>query len=275
MSRQLVRPTIKYKFIGYFDESEDQATLAIAGFLGPTHHWASFEDAWASIVREYGMPEFHMSDSENRRGFWESWLDPARRRAVQQRFIDLVARSRLPSPAGYVVGIDLEAYERIVPPLRDRPPQYRKPWVFAFEHLIDRMLEAQRMSNAATHEQQLMDVVFDEKDEFRGRAKEMVSSILVDSVYPLGTLRFEDSKKYPGLQAADLLAYEARRALTEVIKGSPPKPVRDQFWELMNAKTFSGTRRIYAEFWDVETLEFVAATDKLPRLGNPKPQSQS
>jgi hypothetical protein len=74
---------------------------------------------------------------------------------------------------------------------------------------------------------------------------------------------FENSLDRVGLQAADLLAFEARRVLTDSIIGG--KPVRPQWSRLMRATTFSGTPRFFAHYWDADSLEF-AETPSGPSL---------
>ena len=103
---------VAYKLIGYFDESEEDKTFCMAGVIASARHWAAFEDPWSALVAEYdGMSEFHMQECENRLGFWKDWDDPADRRAVQQRFLNLIVGHPLPFPMGLVVGIDVPAYE--------------------------------------------------------------------------------------------------------------------------------------------------------------------
>jgi hypothetical protein len=131
-----------------------------------------------------------------------------------------------------------------------------KPWIFALVHLLDRMVTVQRLSNKTLGTDERLGLFFDEKDEFAGRVGEMVRAIkrnLMD--YPLGDVAFDDSRNQPALQAADLLAYEARRSMTEVVLPTDPsKEVRDQWWQLMHATLPSGGRRIWADYWDAEAL---------------------
>ena len=53
-----------------------------------------------------------------------------------------------------------------------------------------------------------------------------------------------------GLQMADLIAYEMRKALSAVILDDETKGIRDQWMHLMAATMPGGQRRIYANFWD-------------------------
>jgi len=145
---------IAYKFVGCFDESEDKDVLCMAGFFAPAHHWPSFGGAWLRIVASVGMVEFHAADCENRTGFFETWDKPTERRAVEQRFLDLITKRADPSPVGFVVGIDLVAYARTLgPSLKSTLARgYHKAWLLAFVHALNRMVEAQRIANQTTRE---------------------------------------------------------------------------------------------------------------------------
>jgi hypothetical protein len=237
------------KVAGYFDESEDASTFCLAGWLAPTHHWDPFEKAWQSLVDEYGMPEFHMYDCQARKGFWESWTNPADRWAVQFRFLDVLTKRPPPSPYGSVVAIDLDAHSTT---------GSAKPWLLAFDHILARMVELQRAFNWRTADFERLALVFDEKDEFRARALEMVDRAKAQPEYRnvIGSVTFDDSKNQPALQAADLLAYEARRAVTALYKKN--QLPRAQWLQLKNAKmTYSTENRIRAEYYDASTSSFL------------------
>ena len=243
---------MSYRFIGYFDESEDEHIFCLGGVAAATHHWSLFEDAWSALMDDYpGLPEFHAEHCVNRRGYWESWDDPEQRDAALLRFVDLIAASQLPFPMGFVVAIDLDAYRQ------SKRVSDDNPWVFAFRHTLDRVVEMQGFFNKATGSTERVSLFFDKKDRVAGRVNRLVSDIRDE--LPIGAVAFDDSQNQPGLQAADLIVYEARKALTEVIIGE--KPMRESWRRLMNSSTFSGTRRVWAERWDAEALEFA----ELPR----------
>lgn len=244
----------RYRSTGYFDESEDATTLCLAGLFAPDHHWHPFESAWRSLLEEYGMAEFHCADCEHGDGFFESWTNPADRTAVEQRFIDLIVSNPSPAPAGYIAVIDVPAFMMAVGGKPKVPRRERQPWMFAFRQVFDRMVEAQEMMNKTFSVDERADLVFDEKDEFAGRVNELLKSVQSDRHFPIGTVSFVNSRARVGLQAADLLAFEARRVLTDSIVGG--KPVRPQWSRLMRAADFAGAPRFFAHYWDAATLEF-------------------
>lgn len=244
----------RYRYTGYFDESEDGTTLCLAGLFASDHHWLPFESAWRSLLAEYRMAEFHCADCEHGDGFFESWTNPADRAAVEQRFIDVLVNNLSPEPAGYLAVIDVPSFGKAVAGKPMVPRRERKPWMFAFRQVFDRMVEGQKMMNEMFSVDERADLVFDEKDEFAGRVKELLKSVTSAREFPVGKVSFENSRDRVGLQAADLIAFEARRVLTDSIVHS--KPVRPQWSRLMRATTFSGNPRFFAHYWDADTLEF-------------------
>ena len=110
-----------------------------------------------------------------------------------------------------------------------------------------------------------VELVLDQKDEFRGRVEKMLEDVEGDADYPIGKVTFADSQSRAGLHAADLLAYEARRCLTEVLTRRPPKLVRDQWRQLMNARLPGGGPRIWADYWDPQVLEFTNVLTVMPK----------
>ncbi len=250
---------VAYKFIGYCDESEDVSYLCLASVVAAAHHWAPFEDAWQTLVSEYGMPEFHMQELEHRKGFWENWDNPADRRAVEQRFLDLFCNPYWPVSA-FLVGVDLAAFaETVGPKIKAIHPGkgYDKPWLFAFVHLLDRMTMMQRHTNLMFGTDERLGLFFDEKDKVAGRVADIVQTIRQDVPFPqIGAVAFDDSRNQPAIQAADLLAYEARRALSEIIlPEEPTKDIRDPWWQLMHAKSSRGRQQVWAENWNAAALQ--------------------
>jgi len=260
----------RYRFTGYFDESEDATTLCLAGLWAPDHQWHPFESAWRSLLDEYGMGEFHCSDCEHRDGFFESWTNPADRTAVEQRFIDVLVSNPSPSPAGYLAVIDVLAFRKAVAGKPKAPRREQQPWMFAFRQVLDRMVEAQRMMNEQFSVDERIDLVFDEKDQFAGRVNELLKSVSSDPDFPIGTVSFAKSHDRVGLQASDLLAFEARRVLTDSIVGG--KPVRPQWSRLMRAHVL-GRPRFFAHYWDADTLEFAELPTGSLRSGRVTGQS--
>jgi len=74
----------------------------------------------------------------------------------------------------------------------------------------------------------------------------------------LGPVVFEDSREQPGLQMADLLAYEARKVLTDIFKRTNTQP-RDQWMQIQRSKLPNGGPRVWPFLWDDFHMRVVLA----------------
>ena len=96
-----------------------------------------------------------------------------------------------------------------------------RPYLFAFTRVLDRMILLQSSVNVRLGIDERIGLLFDEKDEFAGRAQQLSKEARA-SGYPIGGVAFVDSSEHPGLQMADVLAYEVRRYLTETVRAAQP-----------------------------------------------------
>lgn len=254
-----VGAVLVYKMEGYSDESGDDSTphFALAGLFAPSHHWGLFEGAWESLVAEYdGLDEFHTEHCVNRTGYWKSWENPADRDAVLQRFVRLLSDSPYPSPIGFVTLIDLEPFQK------STRIKEKNPWIFAYCDMVSRMIAAQVISNDVLSGDERMGFVFDIKDGVKGRALAIAEALGSSPTFPRGAVSFDDSRNHAALQGADLLAYESRKSVSDMVKaeavvasgGTPEFVIRESWRRLMDATMPNGQKRIWAQRWDADAL---------------------
>jgi len=215
--------------------------------------WAIIIPPWQALLNEYEIPEFHAEHCEHRKGFWETWTDPTERFTAARRFLDLITVNRLPFPAIYATGVDLQCFKEIAAPMiRAAHPGKRLdvPWLLAFHQVLDDMLHAQGFTNEAVGTHESIDLICDEKDNFSGRVGRRAQELKQTTHRPLAAVTFASSESAVGIQIADLVAYELRKALTAVMLNDETRGIRDQMMQLMDAKMPGGQRRIYANRWD-------------------------
>jgi hypothetical protein len=244
---------VPFKWVGYCDESEDETTLGIACVFARAADWLTVAAPWQKLLAEYGIAEFHAVDCEHHKGPWESWTSPADRAAAARRFLAVITENPLPFPAVYATAVDLNIFEEIAAPqIRAAHPGKRldKAWFLALHAVLDAMLHAQAISNSTFGTRELLDLICDEKDEFRGRVARWAAEVKTTTNLPLADVTFAESQSAVGLQMADLIAYEARKALTAVILDDEERGIRDEWMELMRATGPGGQRRIYGTLWD-------------------------
>jgi hypothetical protein len=244
---------VPFKYVGYCDESEDATSLVITCVFARAADWSYIIPPWQALLNEYEMPEFHAEHCEHRKEFWESWTDPTERSAVASRFLDLITVNPLPFPAVYATAIDLKCFNEIAAPMiRAAHPGKRldSPWLLAFHQILDDMPYAQHFTNNILQTRELLDLICDEKKEFGARIGRRVKELKDRKDQPLADVTFANSESAVGLQMADLIAYEARKAITAVILNDHERGIRDQWMQLMDAKMPGGQPRIYANLWD-------------------------
>jgi hypothetical protein len=215
--------------------------------------WAIIVGPWQELLSEYKIVEFHAEHCEHRKGSWETWTNPAERLAAASRFLDLITVNNLPFPVVYTTGVDLKSFNEIAAPrIRTVQPGKRldAPWLLALYQVLDNMLYAQSFTNNALGTRETIDLICDEKDDFRARVNRKVKELKETVGSPLADVTFASSESAVGLQMADLIAYEMRKALTAVILNDETRGIRDQWKQLMDATMPSGQDRIYATFWN-------------------------
>jgi hypothetical protein len=244
---------VPFKYVGYCDESEDDTSLVTTCVFARAADWALIVRPWQTLLNEYEMREFHAEHCEHRKGFWETWTDPTERLAAASRFLDLITVNRLPFLTVYATGVDLKCFKEIATPLiQTAHPSKRldAPWLLAFHQVLDDMLYAQRFTNNTLGTHEKIDLICDEKDDFSARVSRRVKELKETTDHPLADVTFANSESAVGLQIADLIAYEMRKALTAVILNDEARGIRDQWMQLMDATMPGGQRHIYATFWD-------------------------
>lgn len=141
---------IPFKYVGYCDESEDDTSLVITRVFARAADWSLIVPPWQALLAEYEMREFHAEHCEHRKGFWETWTDPAERSAAASRFLNLITVNRLPFPTIYATGVDLKSFQEIAAPLIEAAhpgERLNAPWLLAFHQVLDDMLRAQSFMN--------------------------------------------------------------------------------------------------------------------------------
>lgn len=206
----------------FCDESHTPGrAFCIAGYVGYSSTWNEFDQAWREALDDFELAEFKMSDCVQNRNVYRNW-SLSQRLEAQERFLSIIASSRI---AGLWTGIDLRAHAEI----SARARKYGRgnitdPYFLAFQHHIEFIV-----FNVAAPlgDDDCVEVVFDRQEQFQGKegggeAKRIYDRLLQSRSIPwiqhLNSVVFGDSKMHPGIQAADVLAFEVRRALLDPLK---------------------------------------------------------
>jgi hypothetical protein len=214
----------------YFDASQTfQPTpiIAVAGWLSDLRRWNQFERAWRNVLADSNLDHFHMTEFENRRGPYRDW--PQRRREeVLGRLVRCICATK---GMGVAVALSLRDFEALDDAARQRLDD--NPYSVCAILCIGLVTEELKRRGIAER----VAYVFERGDLGQGQFREELADYATSerwrAAQRLRSLDFEDKKLMPGLQAADLLAYEATHQVPRQL-GIETRPTRWPIRELVN-----------------------------------------
>jgi Protein of unknown function (DUF3800) len=250
---------------GYFDESgthKGSAALALAGFVGKADDWGAFSYEWGAALAEWGIDYFHMAPFESRLREYKDWTNEQR----QDRLNHLLALIAKYTVASVGVVIPLADYDAIFtedelpPPPNvewlapgiagpgapwpgDAPPHEPEPIPGAIRRKSGGpygLAASVLFRDIAEHVYGLSDdpyvaYTFEAGAEGVGQVVKVFQDNYRDEDtrrdLRLDSIHFEDKRKFPPLQAADILAYELYKHLPRQL-GTEQRPSRYTLREL-------------------------------------------
>jgi hypothetical protein len=206
---------------GYFDESGTHAgspAVAVAGYLSTPEQWALFASEWATVLKEWGIPYFHMADFAMGAPPYNTWPIEVR----EPRFARLtqIIYDHAVATVGHV--IPMPEYERALSEGAKRISggAYGLGAVCTFME-VSKLLQPQFPSARVAY-------VFDQGCLGAGQVLKVFQSNVKDPKdqewFKLLSLKFENKKKFLPLQAADILAYELFQHLPRQLGISSRQP---------------------------------------------------
>ena len=201
--------------IAYADESGHAADLncrhvGMAGIIAPAERWAEFDRLWVTILERYGLQNFHMREYAHHRGPFVDWPEE-KRRALMNELLDAIG-SVPPTYVGSV--ISMQAWRAL--PESDTE-LFVDPYYCCVQELVF-LADA----HGATVGDDKVSIVLSQNTEFRGKAKSLAEVLLNSETMPraLNSISYADMRVQPGLQAADLVAYETVLAHDQLARGA-------------------------------------------------------
>lgn len=198
---------------GNFDDSQSTGDVwTIAGYIGYSAQWDHFERLWNEALAQHGVPYFHMKEMADPSGPFAKWLPPRNHSdEVAAYFKDLVAAIKkcgLYMVASTVWLKDLERFNREVGAGLQAYPLAAHACLSMIAEKYDDPL------------QPIM-AVFDRVEKVDSKLATARSYLvgetfmypgLCDHIASTWLPAAATSRDVPGLQAADLIAWEVRKA---------------------------------------------------------------
>ncbi len=215
--------------VAYFDaglKPKPRRVFYIAGYVGRSTGWQTFNRKWRGLLRRNDLPYFRMTDFVARIGPYKDWSEP-KRLAVMKRIVALASDASRLRVAATLLPDD---YDRL--PLEDKA-RIPSPYGLCLSACIARTAALFRGQGIA----EPVDYVFESGDEGQGTVKQTLDEIFekpaARTKYAYGSLRFAGKTDFPALQLADILAYETGRFVPFVL-GWDTSPVRKGFQAMLD-----------------------------------------
>ena len=230
--------------------------ICIAGYVATDEQWGNFSDQWMALLAKHGIPCIHMRELVPLRGpYSELGWDIAKRNAVLDEFIELIRKHVL---AAFAVAFDAKYYRSMTDVAKK---ELGNPHRFCLARII-RLIQQTFAKVGVT---EALTLVFDDSEEFSVMHHGNVRELRKDPKYRklIGSVCFSDDEIYNPLQAADVLAWETTKELSQKLGGFKSRP---DFEKLMGLAQPVITLPYLWETYGAEALE--DAYEKFRKLGN-------
>lgn len=204
---------------GYFDESGSHAgspVLCVAGYAFEKREARLLAKEWDAVLREYGLPFFHMVDCAHGNQAY-SELSMERRIKLQTSLMNIIKRR---AAQGFAVSVDPGVYDEVKPSWAPASSAY----AFCARSVIDEMgrwfFQTKFQGKSA--------FFFEDGHKSRSEADKVVESVLSN---PLNQFRsvhygyqghsFISKTQAPAVQAADILAWQWATDIKRELAGKP------------------------------------------------------
>jgi len=211
---------------GYFDESwKDHRVFAIGGYVCHDRLWRRISASWKHRRLRDGVQCFHAADCEDGRGEFKQ-LTKEQRIQLKTDLIQIVSSDS--ELGGFGTAVIIEDFKKV----RESSDRAKKvlgpsPYYLCFQTLLsDVCIEIEKV--AADKPGVSVASVFEEQEEFSGRAKKLYNefkSINLTYAPRLGVLTYASKTKFVPLEIADNLAYETMKEILNN-KYDPTRPRR-------------------------------------------------
>jgi hypothetical protein len=247
----------------YFDESgthwgglEASKAFVLCGYVAPEQEWgARFSVNWAKILEkpcvDPPLRYFHAADVEGRGKGGFRRLSQRERDTLKSDAVKAVVQSGL---IGIAAGVIVDDFSKVI--VGKAREVVGDPYLLCFQSAV---IEVCRRAPMFLGEDANEDIayIFDQHPRWEKMVNDLWLKMVEQGLktrYRMGSLAFEDKKKFPPLQAADHLAYETYRYMTE-------RPIRPAMRRFLSWKQHYG--RYFNEAACLELVEEMKRAGKI------------
>ena len=211
----------------FIDDSYDESTFALGGFIAPIEVWDKFSDDWVSICKEPpGIGYYRTNDAISCKKSFASFsnLDLDVRSQKIAKLASTIPTEKLYGISAHLTQSDLKEINdryRIKAPSPYNFP-YCNPYFVCASCIIAWIcINCESLFPGIVKKANEIDFIFDEQEDKTGRKFRTFFDVYMRSRPPylprLGKCDHWDDQKFPPLQAADMYASWIRRGATSKI----------------------------------------------------------
>jgi Protein of unknown function (DUF3800) len=257
----------------YGDESgkmnSNADRISFCGYVADGQIWEAFSINWTACRFKWGLPPIHMAritrpegKVDDWRSLKEKWGEAKWNKVMPiiiQELGEIIRESRIVC-VGAVV--DSQHFRKLAATDKLFKKAYKDPIHMAFHFFIMRAIDAIEVVDKSSP----IGVVVDNDKEFAMACYKQLESLKHMADYPnpfqsrfirvkqrIHSMCFVDDASFPGIQAADMIAYEARRIMVE--RMTNPEATSETYSDL----TFMGINQ--PGFYNEKVLDELQATN--------------
>jgi hypothetical protein len=188
----------------YFDESGHSSEtnfVSIAAFAAEADVWSKFDGDWRRVLQSADAPYLHMREFAHSRGVYLGW-DEGRRRQLLAGAVEAINANGLKAIGAAISVAEFRALSH------QAQEAFQDPFFCCLQET------SYGVALQGLHEPDDLQIrsVFSQQDEFGGKLRLLWDSLRAKrgEFEKLEPIEFADMREVPGLQAADVLAYELR-----------------------------------------------------------------
>ncbi len=212
----------------YFDDSgklgnPGELAAVVGGLIATVDEWDKLEPEWFAVICRYKVKEFKAADLQNRLNDYRGWDEKKEQTFRQELHAVIDKYIRNPSKP-LAACLPLSQWEQL--DQAKKAEWGNDPFFVCLQHAITMSAD-----HASRLEYDAVEIFCDEEERFHDMAEIVYKACKKHLGPSLGGLLTQysmiDSKKYAGIQVADLIAYEARklrRAMIEEKEGLIDRP---------------------------------------------------
>jgi hypothetical protein len=270
-SLELQEFTIMFRIYG--DESgkfnPGVQRTSFCGYVADAPTWEAFSANWKACRFKWGLPPIHMAritSPESKDDEWkalkEKWGEEKWNKVIPAILVELGEIIRESRIVGVGAVVDAERFRELAEKDKLFKKAYKDPIHMAFHFFISRAMDAIDVVDKLSP----VGVVIDNDKTFAMACYKQLESLKHLADYPnpfqarfirikerIHSICFVDDASFPGIQASDMLSYEARRLMVE--RMTNPEATSDLYSDL----TFYSMRQ--PGFYNADVLDQLASTN--------------